>query len=170
MTPPQPQDIGLTILSRKFVWRPADPSDCVVQVIDCNWFVKAEGDQPNSSPISTFMISSQVLVINCKITHRTTEGGNPLVQCLFARHEHLLLEIIRVGPGLLEAQVVTHAMPKTVAIRASIRAVKTVLLEKGVFVPYRKQVVLTKNGENDDLHSTHKNKGLRSSEPRNRRK
>ena len=30
--------------------------------------------------------------------------------------------------------------------------------EKGVFVPYRKQVVLTKNGENDDLHSTHKKK------------
>ena len=31
-----------------------------------------------------------------------------------------------------------------------------VFLENGVFVPYRKQVVLTKNGENDDLHSTHK--------------
>ena len=33
-----------------------------------------------------------------------------------------------------------------------------------MLVPYRKQVVLTKNGENDDLHSTHKNKGLRSSD------
>ena len=51
-----------------------------------------------------------------------------------------------------------------------LRVVKTVFLENGVFVPYRKPVVLTKNGENDDLHSTHKNKGLRSSEPRNRRK
>ena len=39
--------------------------------------------------------------------------------------------------------------------------------ENGVFVPYRKQAVLTKNGENEDLHSTHKNKGLRSSEPGN---
>ena len=37
------------------------------------------------------------------------------------------------------------------------RVVKTVFLENGVFVPYRKQVVLTKNVENDDLHSTHKN-------------
>ena len=53
---------------------------------------------------------------------------------------------------------------------SNFRVVKTVFLENGVFVPYRKQVVLTKNGENDDLHSTHKNKGLRSSEPRNRRK
>ena len=51
--------------------------------------------------------------------------------------------------------------------RTGIRVVKTVFLENGVFVPYRKQVVLTKNGENADLHSTHKNKGLRSSEPRN---
>ena len=51
-----------------------------------------------------------------------------------------------------------------------LRVVKTVFLENGVFVPYRKQVVLTKNGENDDLHSTYKNKGLRSSEPENRRK
>ena len=50
------------------------------------------------------------------------------------------------------------------------RVVKTVLLENGVFAPYRKQVILTKNGENDDLHSTHKNKGLRFSEPGNRRK
>ena len=50
------------------------------------------------------------------------------------------------------------------------RVVKTVFLENGVFAPYRKQVVLTKNGENDDLHSTHKNKGLRSSEPGKRRK
>ena len=50
------------------------------------------------------------------------------------------------------------------------KVVKTVFLENGVFVPYREQVVLTKNGENDDLRSTHKNKGLRSSEPRNRRK
>ena len=43
--------------------------------------------------------------------------------------------------------------------------VKTVFLENGVFAPY---LVLTTNGENDDLHSTHQNKGLRSSEPRNR--
>ena len=48
----------------------------------------------------------------------------------------------------------------------SVRVVKTVFLENGVFVPYRKQVALTKNGENDDLQSTHKNKGLRSSEPK----
>ena len=54
--------------------------------------------------------------------------------------------------------------------RAVVRVVKTVFLENGVFVPYRKQVVLTKNGENDDLHSTHKNKRSRSSEPGNRRK
>ena len=47
------------------------------------------------------------------------------------------------------------------------KVVKTVFLENGVFVPYRKQVVLTKNGENDELH---KNKGLRPSEPGNRRK
>ena len=52
----------------------------------------------------------------------------------------------------------------------SIRVVKTVFLENGVFAPYRKQVVLTKHGENDDLHSTPKNKGLRTSEPGNRRK
>ena len=51
-----------------------------------------------------------------------------------------------------------------------LRVVKTVFLENGVLVPYRKQVVLTKNGENDDWHFTHKNKGLRSSEPGNRRK
>ena len=38
-------------------------------------------------------------------------------------------------------------------------------LENGVFAPYQKQVVLTKNGENDALHSAHKNKGLWSSEP-----
>ena len=44
---------------------------------------------------------------------------------------------------------------------------KTVFLENGVFVPYRKQVALTKNGEDDDLHSTHKARGLRSSEPEN---
>ena len=45
------------------------------------------------------------------------------------------------------------------------RVVKTVFLENGVFVPYRKQVVLTKNGENDDLHSTHKNKGCAPQSP-----
>ena len=42
---------------------------------------------------------------------------------------------------------------------------------KTVFLsPTEKQLVLTKNGENDDLHSTHKNKGLCFSEPGNRRK
>ena len=50
------------------------------------------------------------------------------------------------------------------------RVVKTVFLENGVFAPYRKQVILTKNGKNDDLHSTHENKGSRFSEPGNRRK
>ena len=38
-------------------------------------------------------------------------------------------------------------------------------LENGVFAPCRKKVALTKNGENDDLHSTHKNKGLWYSDP-----
>ena len=38
-----------------------------------------------------------------------------------------------------------------------IRVVKTAFLENGVFVPYRNPLILTKNGENDDLHSTHKN-------------
>ena len=47
---------------------------------------------------------------------------------------------------------------------------KTVFLENGVFVPYQKQAVLTKNGENDYSYSTHKHKGLRSSDPGNRRK
>ena len=56
------------------------------------------------------------------------------------------------------------------SLKIPVRVVKTVFLENGVFVPYRKQVVLTKNGENDDLHSTHKNKRSRSSEPGNRRK
>ena len=46
-----------------------------------------------------------------------------------------------------------------------VRVVKTVFLENGVFVPCRKQVVLTKNGENDDLYSTHKNKRFCSSGP-----
>ena len=50
------------------------------------------------------------------------------------------------------------------------QVVKTVFSENGVCVPYRKQVVLTKNGENYNLHSTHKDKGVRSSEPRNRQK
>ena len=46
-----------------------------------------------------------------------------------------------------------------------VRVVKTVFLQNGFFVPYQKQVVLTKNGENDDLHSTHKNKGCAPQSP-----
>ena len=42
---------------------------------------------------------------------------------------------------------------------------KTVFLENSVFVPYRKQVVLTKNGENDELHSTRQNKGCAPQSP-----
>ena len=42
---------------------------------------------------------------------------------------------------------------------------KRVFSENGAFVPCRKQVVLMKNGENEDLHSTHKNKGLCSADP-----
>ena len=41
---------------------------------------------------------------------------------------------------------------------------------KQCFCPLLKQVVLTKNGKNDDLRSTHRNKGLCSSDPGNRRK
>ena len=63
-----------------------------------------------------------------------------------------------------------HSRPPFLSEIANFRVVKTVFLENGVFAPYRKQVILTKNGENDDLHSTHKNKGLRFSEPGNRRK
>ena len=44
--------------------------------------------------------------------------------------------------------------------KCNFRVVKTVFLENGVFVPYRKQEVLTKNGKNDDVYLTHKNKGL----------
>ena len=40
-------------------------------------------------------------------------------------------------------------------------------LENGVFAPNRKQVVLTENGENDDLHSAHKNKGFCPQNPEN---
>ena len=40
--------------------------------------------------------------------------------------------------------------------------VKTVFLENGLFDPYRKQVVLTKN---DDLHSTHKTRGCAPQSP-----
>ena len=44
-----------------------------------------------------------------------------------------------------------HALTKCskTHISRSFRVVKTVFLENGVFVPYRKQVVVTKNGEND---------------------
>ena len=38
-------------------------------------------------------------------------------------------------------------------------------LENGVVVPYRKQVVLTENGENDDLQSTHKTRGCAPQTP-----
>ena len=43
-------------------------------------------------------------------------------------------------------------------IPSKFRVVKTVFLENGVVDPYRKQV-LTKNGEDDNLHSTHQKKG-----------
>ena len=54
----------------------------------------------------------------------------------------------------------------------SVRVVKTVFLENGVFVPYRKQVVLTKHGENDDLHSFYpqRKQGAPLLRARNRRK
>ena len=53
---------------------------------------------------------------------------------------------------------------------SSQRIVETVVLENGVFVPYRKQVVLTRTGENSDSAFYPQNKGPCSSDPGNRRK
>ena len=51
------------------------------------------------------------------------------------------------------------------AIHHNIRVVETVVLENGLFVPCQRQVVSTKIGEILIVHSTHRNKGLYSSNP-----
>ena len=50
-------------------------------------------------------------------------------------------------------------------LEINFRVVKMVFLGNGVFVPCQKQVVLTKNGENDDLHSTKKIRGCAPQTP-----
>ena len=53
-----------------------------------------------------------------------------------------------------------------IGLRLLVRVVKAVFLETSVFAPRPKQVVLTKNGENDGLHSTHKKQGASLLRPR----
>ena len=88
----------------------------------------------------------------------------PAVFCSFLRLQTTYLA--DQGPNLQKFATIFEKLPflpfslsrLSLPNIKKLRVVETVVLENGVFVPYRKQVILTKIGEILIVHSTHKKK------------